>query len=92
MESRTQCYMFRMTDYAAIVIELDVVDWFSIFSQRKIDCFVDLFYEMVWNCFERHVPTRFSCSSLWNTRNLSCLTNENTKTPKRSKQDETIDD
>jgi hypothetical protein len=58
MESRTQRYMFRMADCAAIVNELDEVDWFSLFSGKTMDCCVDLFYELV--CFERHVPMRFS--------------------------------
>jgi hypothetical protein len=39
--------MFRMADCAAIVKQLAVVDWFSLFSGRGIDCCVDLFYEMV---------------------------------------------
>jgi hypothetical protein len=34
MESRTQRYMFRMPDCAAIVNELDEVDWFSFFSEK----------------------------------------------------------
>jgi hypothetical protein len=40
--------------------ELDVVDWFNLFSGRGMDCCVDLFYEIVWSCFEKHVPRRFS--------------------------------
>jgi hypothetical protein len=35
MESRTQRYMFRMADCAAIVNELDEVDWFRLFSEKK---------------------------------------------------------
>jgi hypothetical protein len=34
MESRTQRYMFRMADCAAIIDELDEVDWFSLFSGK----------------------------------------------------------
>jgi hypothetical protein len=60
MESRTQLYMFRMADLAAIVNELDEVDWFRLLSEKRMDCCVDLFYQMVWSCYERHVPMRFS--------------------------------
>jgi hypothetical protein len=60
MESITQRYMFRMADCAAIVNELDEVDWFSLFSGKRMDCCVDMFYDMVWSCFEKHVPMRFS--------------------------------
>jgi hypothetical protein len=35
MKSGTQRYMFRMADCAAIVNELDVVEWFSLFSEIK---------------------------------------------------------
>jgi hypothetical protein len=35
MKSGTQRYMFRMADCAAIVNELDVVDWFSLFLLRQ---------------------------------------------------------
>jgi hypothetical protein len=52
--------MFRMADCAAIVNELDEVDWFSLFSGKRMDYCVDLVYEMVWSCFKRHVPMRFS--------------------------------
>jgi hypothetical protein len=64
MESRTQRYMFKMAGCVAIVNELDVVDWFSLFSRRRMDCCVDLFYEIVWSCFERHEAKRFSLGEL----------------------------
>jgi hypothetical protein len=63
LESRTQRYMFRIANCAAIINELDEVDWFSLFSGKGMDFCVDLFYEMVWSCFERHVPMRFSSGS-----------------------------
>jgi hypothetical protein len=60
MASRTQRYMFGMADCAAIGNDLGVVDWVSLFSRRGIDFCVDLFYEMVWSCSEKHVSMRFS--------------------------------
>jgi hypothetical protein len=102
IESRTQRYMFRMADCAAIINELGEVDWFSLFSGKRMNFCVDLLYERVWNCFERHVPMRFSRGRRklpWTTGELSCLKNKETKAGKRSKarekrclKDETIDD
>jgi hypothetical protein len=68
--------MLRMAECAAIVNELDKVDWFG------------LFYEIVWSCFERHVPMRFSRGGRklpWITDELSCLKNKKTKAAKRLK-------
>jgi hypothetical protein len=102
MESRTQRYMVRMADCVAFVNELDEVEWFSLISGKMTDCCVDQFYEMVWSCFERHVPMRFSRGGRklpWITSELGCLKNKETKTAKRSKvsetrclEDETIDE
>jgi hypothetical protein len=38
MASRIQRYMFKMADCAAIVNELDEVDWFSLSSGKMMDC------------------------------------------------------
>jgi hypothetical protein len=91
MESRIQRYMFRMADCALIVNELDVVDWFSLFSGKEMDYCVDLFYEIVWSCFEKHVPTSFSGDGRklpWITSELSRLKNKETKAAKRSRASE----
>jgi hypothetical protein len=47
MVSRTLRCMCRMANCAAIVNELDEVDCFSLFSGKKMVCFVDLLYKMV---------------------------------------------
>jgi hypothetical protein len=47
MEKRSQRYMFRRADCTAIINELDEVDWFSLFSGKKMDCCLDLFYVLV---------------------------------------------
>jgi hypothetical protein len=79
--------MFKMADCVAIVNKPDVVDWFSLFSGRMDSC-VDLFNEMVWSCFVKQVPTKFSRDG----RKLPCITNElsylknkKTKAAKRSR-------
>jgi hypothetical protein len=90
MESRTQRYMFRMTDCAAIVNELDVVDWFSLFSGSRMDFCVDLFYEIFWSCFEKLVPMKLSRGGwklTWITSELNCLKNKKTKTEEAIKRD-----
>jgi hypothetical protein len=62
---------------------------------------VDLFYETVWSCFERHVPTRyFGCEQklTWMTRELTSLKNNKAKASIKSRnieklclKDDTID-
>jgi hypothetical protein len=53
MKGGVKRYRFKLADCAAIKDELDAVDWCSLFLGRG----VDIFYETVWSCFERHVPT-----------------------------------
>jgi hypothetical protein len=55
MEGGVNRYRFKLVDFAAIVDELDAMDWCSLFSGRGVDQCVDLFYETIWSCFERHV-------------------------------------
>jgi hypothetical protein len=59
MEGGVKRYRFKLVDCVAIVDEFDAVDWCSLFSSRGVDQCVDLFYEVVWSCFERHLPTRY---------------------------------
>jgi hypothetical protein len=47
MEGGVKRYRFKLADCGAIVDELDVVDWCSLFSGRGVDQCVDLFYEKV---------------------------------------------
>jgi hypothetical protein len=60
MKGGVKRYRFKLADCVTIVDEFDAVDWYSLFSDRGVDQFVDLSYEMVWSCFERHVLTRYS--------------------------------
>jgi hypothetical protein len=67
--------------------------------QKRMDCCVDLFYDMVWSCFERHAPMRFSRGGRKLPGELSSMKNKKTKAAKISKAsekrcmgDETIDD
>jgi hypothetical protein len=88
MESGVKRYWFKLADCAAIVDELDAVDWYSLFSGRGVDKCVDLFYETVWSCFERHVPTRYSgCEQKLPrmTRELTSLKNNKAKALKKCK-------
>jgi hypothetical protein len=60
MEGGVKHYRFKLADCVAIVDELDAVDWCRLFSGRGVNHCVDLYYETVWSCFERHVPTKYS--------------------------------
>jgi hypothetical protein len=81
MESDVKRYRIKLVDCAVIVDEHDVVDWFSLFSGRA-------FYEMVWSCFERHVPTRYSGFEQKlprMTKELTSLKNNKARASKKSK-------
>jgi hypothetical protein len=47
MESGVKRYRVKLADCTAIVDELDAVDWCSLFSGRRVDQCVDLFYVTV---------------------------------------------
>jgi hypothetical protein len=62
----------RAADCKAIIDELGLVDWHGLFSRNEVDLGVDLFYDVIWSCFERFVSrtsTRYAqlfCGSLEN--------------------------
>jgi hypothetical protein len=75
----------------AILDELDAVNWCSLFFDIAVDQCMDLFYDTVWSCFERHVPTKYSgCEQKlpWMTRELTSLKNNKAKASKISKDSE----
>jgi hypothetical protein len=65
--------------------------WCSLVLGRGVNQCVDLFYETVWSCFEKHVPTRYSgCEQKlpWMTRKLTSLKNNKARALKKSKDSE----
>jgi hypothetical protein len=87
MEGGVKRYRFKLVD---CVDEFDGVDWCSFFSGIGVDQCVDLFYDTVWSCFERHVPTIYSgCEQKlpWMTRELTSLNNK-AKASKKLKDSE----
>jgi hypothetical protein len=88
MKGGVKRYRFKLAKCGAIVDELDAVDWCNLFSGRGVDQCVDLFYEKVWSCFERNMPTKYSgCEQklAWITRELTSLQNNKAKASKKSK-------
>jgi hypothetical protein len=82
---------FRPADCEAIIDELGLVDWHGLFSRRGVDLGVDLFYDVIWSCFERFVPrisTRCAQKLPWVTRKLNGLKNKTTKAAKKMKESE----
>jgi hypothetical protein len=57
-------YRFKLVNFAAIADERDAVNLCSLFFYIAVDQCMDLFYDTVWSCFERHVPTKYSGSDL----------------------------
>jgi hypothetical protein len=91
MKGGVKRYRFKLADCTAIVDELDAVDWCSLFSGRRVDQCVNLFYETVWSCFERHVPTKYSGHTAilpYMMRKLTSLKYNKAKASKKSKDSE----
>jgi hypothetical protein len=76
-------FRFRAADCEAITDELSLVDWHCLFSRKRVDLCIDLFYDIIWSCFEKFVPKT-------STR---CAKNLNTLCPEWiEKQDDMVDD
>jgi hypothetical protein len=57
-----------------------------------MDCCVNLFYEMVWSCFEKHFPTRFSHGGRnYKETKVAKISRASGASKKRCLEDETID-
>jgi hypothetical protein len=44
-------FRFRAADCEAITEELGLVDWHCLFSRKRVDLCIDLFYDIIWSCF-----------------------------------------
>jgi hypothetical protein len=78
MKGGVKRYRIKLVDCAASVDELDAVNCCSLFSGKGVKQCVDIYYETVGSCFERHVPTRYSgCEQKrpWMTKELTSLKN-----------------
>jgi hypothetical protein len=85
MEERR--FRFKAADCEAITDELGLVDWYGLFSRKG----VDLFYDVIWSCFEKFVPrTSTGCAQKlpWVTKELNGLKNKTTKAAKKMKESE----
>jgi hypothetical protein len=81
---------FKLVDCAAILDELDAVDWCSLFWGKWVYQCVNVFYETVWSCFERHEPRTYSgCEQKmpWMTRELTSLKNNKAKNASKKSKD-----
>jgi DNA primase len=79
---------FRAANCAAITDELGLVDWHALFSRKGVDLCVDIFYDVIWSCFEKFVPrtaTRCTQKLPWVTKELNGLKNKTTKAAKNVK-------
>jgi hypothetical protein len=80
MEERR--FRFKAADCEAITDELGLVDWHGLFSRKG----VDLFYDVIWSCFEKFVPrtsTRCAQKLPWVTKKLNGLKTRQRKRLKR---------
>jgi hypothetical protein len=78
-------FRFRAADYEALTDALGLVDWHDLFSCKGVNLCVDLFYDVIWSCFENFVPrtsTRCVQELPWVTKELNELKNKTTKAGK----------
>jgi hypothetical protein len=47
-------YRFANADCESISQDLNSIDWTSLFSCKKVDQCVDLFYDVIWRCFDKY--------------------------------------
>lgn len=84
-------YKFACADCESISQELNLIDWAGLFSCKKVDQCVDLFYDVVWSCFDRHVPkSRASRNATfpWDSKCLRVLKNKSNSAAKKMKRSE----
>jgi hypothetical protein len=68
-----------------------LVDWHGLFSRKGVDLCVDVFYDVIWSCFEKFMPTtstRCAQKLPWVTKELNGLKNKTTKAAKKMKESE----
>jgi hypothetical protein len=84
-------YKFASADSESISQELNSIGWASLFSCKRVDICVDLFYDVVWRCFDRHVPksrSRCNITLPWDSKCLRILKNKSNSTAKKMKRSE----
>jgi hypothetical protein len=84
-------FRFRAADCEAITDELGLVGWHGLFSRKGVDLCVNLFYDIIWSCFEKFVPTtstRCAQKLPWVTKELNGLKNKTSKAGKKMKESE----
>jgi hypothetical protein len=75
-------FRFKAADCEAITDELGLVDWHCLLSRKGVGICVDLFYDVIWSCFEKFVPrtsTRCAQKLPWVTKELNGLKNKTRK-------------
>jgi hypothetical protein len=76
-----------------IINELDSIDLISIFAWKRVDDCVDLFYEIVFDCFDHNVPRyrlRGGDWLPWESKRSRTLKNKANKAAKKLKPSESL--
>lgn len=63
MDQSTPIYNFAKADYVKINEELFSYDWDSLLEKDDLNDAVENFYKIIFESFNRHVPTFFNISS-----------------------------
>jgi hypothetical protein len=87
----TERYKFACADFDSICEELNTIQWSGLFSCKSVDQCVNLFYDLVWRCFDRHVPklrSNLNVAAPWDSKCLHSLKNKANSAAKKMKQSE----
>jgi hypothetical protein len=49
-------FNFSKANREIVINEVNSIDWVNIFAWKRVDDCVDLFYEIVFDCFDHNVP------------------------------------
>jgi hypothetical protein len=49
-------FRFTAADCETITDELGLVDWHGVFLRKGVDLCGEIFYDVIWSCFEKFVP------------------------------------
>jgi hypothetical protein len=82
-------YNFFLADCDSIIQDLRSIEWTGLFSCKKVDQCVDIFYDVVENILNKNVPQSRSKRNLklpWHSNNVHVLKNRSNLAAKKLKQ------
>jgi Endonuclease-reverse transcriptase len=79
-------YKFHLADCDKINSELNSIEWEERFRGMNVDSCVDLFYSIIWDIFDKCVPSKMNTGEVglpWMSKELSKLKNQKSRAAKK---------